>query len=98
VTKKRALDSCARAAIFLASFKCWQKMILTAALGHFWVAAIRNDMASESSVMPMSDQLHRPVVVAMIAMRVMEPSVHQVINMITVRDGFVSAVRTMLMA
>jgi hypothetical protein len=53
---------------------------------------------SESSVMPMSDQLHRPVVVAMIAMRVMEPSVHQVINMTTVRDGFVSAVRTMLMA
>jgi hypothetical protein len=71
-------------------------MILTAALGHFWVAAMRKDM--ESSVMPMSDQLHRPVVVAMIAMRVMEPSVHQVINMTTVRDGFVSAVRTMLMA
>jgi hypothetical protein len=34
----------------------------------------------------------------MIAMRVMEPSVHQVIDMITVRDSFVSAVRTMLMA
>jgi hypothetical protein len=46
----------------------------------------------------MSGQLHRSVVVAMIAMRVMEPSVHQKIGMITVRDGFVSAVRTMLMA
>jgi hypothetical protein len=34
----------------------------------------------------------------MTAMRVMEPSVHQVIDMIIVRDGFVSAVRTMLMA
>jgi hypothetical protein len=49
-------------------------------------------------MMPMSDQLHRPVVVAMIAMRVMKPSFHQVIDMITVRDGFVFAVRTMLMA
>jgi hypothetical protein len=46
----------------------------------------------------MSGQLHGPVVVAMIAMRVMKPSVHQVIDMITVRDGFVFAVRTMLMA
>ena len=45
----------------------------------------------------MSDQLHRPVVVAMITMRVMEPSVHQVIDVISVRNGFVSAVRTMLM-
>jgi len=53
---------------------------------------------SESSAEPMSGQRHRPVVVAMIAMRVMEPSVHKVIDMITVRDGFVSAVRTMLMA
>ena len=53
---------------------------------------------SESSVEPMSGQLHGPMVVAMIAMRVMKPSVHQVIDMITVRDGFVSAVRTMLMA
>ena len=53
---------------------------------------------SENSAEPMSGQLHRPVVVAMIAMRVMEPSVHQVIDMITVRDRFVSAVRTVLMA
>jgi len=48
--------------------------------------------------MPMSDQLHRPVLVAMIAMRMMELSFHQIIDMITVRDGFVSADRTMLMA
>ena len=34
---------------------------------------------------PMSGQLHGPMVVAMIAMRVMKPSVHQVIDMITVR-------------
>jgi hypothetical protein len=46
----------------------------------------------------MSGQLHGPVVVAMIAMRMMEPSVHKVIDMITVRDGFVSAFWTMLMA
>jgi len=46
----------------------------------------------------MSGQLHGPVIVAMIAMRMMELSVHQVIDMITVRDGFVSAFRTMLMA
>jgi hypothetical protein len=46
----------------------------------------------------MSGQRRRAVVVAMIAMRVMEPSVHQVIDMITVRDGFVFAFRTMLMA
>jgi hypothetical protein len=53
---------------------------------------------SESSVVSISDQLHRPVVVAMIAMCVMEPSVDEVIEMITVRDGFVSAVRTVLVA
>jgi hypothetical protein len=53
---------------------------------------------SESFVMSMSDQQPRPVVVAMIAICVMEPSVDQVIDMITVRDGFVSAVRTMLVA
>jgi hypothetical protein len=52
-------------------------------------------IGAESSVEPMSGQLHGAVVVAMIAMRVMEPSVHQVIDMITVRDGFVSAGRTM---
>jgi hypothetical protein len=32
----------------------------------------------------------------MIAMRVMQPSVHKVIDMVTMRDGFVSAVRTVL--
>jgi hypothetical protein len=51
---------------------------------------------SEKSMLPVSDQLHRPVVVAMIAMRVMQPSVHKVIDVVTMRDGFVSAVRTML--
>jgi hypothetical protein len=41
-----------------------------------------------------SGQLQRSVVVAMIAMGVMESSVHNVIDVVTVGDGFVSAVRT----
>jgi hypothetical protein len=69
-----------------------------AAPSSFRAAAQHIPNGSENSAKPMSGQLHRSVVVAMIAMRVMEPSVHQVIGMITVRDGFVSAVRTMLMA
>jgi hypothetical protein len=46
-------------------------------------------MARRVSAEPMSGQRHRPVVVAMIAMQVVEPSVHQVIDMITMRDGIV---------
>jgi hypothetical protein len=45
-----------------------------------------------------SDQLDRPVQVAMIAMGMMEGSVDQIVDVITVRDRFVPAVRTMNMA
>jgi hypothetical protein len=48
--------------------------------------------------MRMSDQLHGPVVVAMIAMRMMQPSTHKVIDVVAVRDRLVSTARTMLMA
>ncbi len=41
-----------------------------------------------------SDRLHRPVQVAVIAMRMMERTFNHVIGMITVRDRFVSAIRT----
>jgi hypothetical protein len=34
----------------------------------------------------------------MIAMRMMQPPVHNVIDMVTMRDGFVSAVRAVLVA
>jgi hypothetical protein len=38
----------------------------------------------------------RPVVVAMIAVRMMQPSIHEVINMVTMRHRFVPAGRAML--
>lgn len=45
----------------------------------------------------MSAERYRSVVVAMTIMWVMQPSVHQVIDVITVRHLFVSAARTMRM-
>jgi hypothetical protein len=45
----------------------------------------------------MSAQPYRPVVIAMAIMWVMQPSVHEVIDVITVRHLFVSAARTMRM-
>jgi hypothetical protein len=48
---------------------------------------------SERSCVPMSGQIYRPVVVAMTVMRMMQSTVHKVINVITVRYGFVAAVR-----
>jgi hypothetical protein len=42
-----------------------------------------------------SAQFYRPVVIAMAIMWVMQPSVHEVIDVITVRHLFVSAARTM---
>jgi hypothetical protein len=36
------------------------------------------------------------MVVAMIAVRVMQVAVHEIINMITMRDRFVAAIRAML--
>jgi hypothetical protein len=42
-----------------------------------------------------SGQLHRPVVVAMIAMRMMQMPVHEVIDVIAMRNGFVPAARAM---
>ena len=43
----------------------------------------------------MSRQFHRPVIIAMAIMRVMQPSVHEVIDVITVRHAFVSAAQPM---
>jgi hypothetical protein len=40
---------------------------------------------------------YRPVIVAMTAMRMMQPSVHKVINVIAMRYGFVSANRAVSM-
>jgi hypothetical protein len=45
----------------------------------------------------MSAERYRPVVIAMAIMWVMQPSVHKVIDVITVRHLFVSAARTMRM-
>jgi hypothetical protein len=42
-----------------------------------------------------SRQIYGPVVVAMTAMWMMETAVHNVVSVITVRYGFVSAVRAM---
>jgi hypothetical protein len=42
-------------------------------------------------------QLNAPVIVAMIAVRVMQVPVHQIVNVIAVRDGFMAAARAMLM-
>jgi hypothetical protein len=43
----------------------------------------------------MSAERYRPVIIAMAIMWVMQPSVHKVIDVITVRHLFVSTVRTM---
>jgi hypothetical protein len=43
-----------------------------------------------------SGQLYRPVVVAMIAVRMMQPSTHQIIDVIPMRHGFVPAGQAML--
>jgi hypothetical protein len=45
-----------------------------------------------------SGQIYGPVVVAMIAMWMMEPAVHNVVSVVTVRYGFVSAVRAVNMS
>jgi hypothetical protein len=41
--------------------------------------------------------LHRPVIIAVVAVRMMEPAVHEVIGVITVRDSLMSAARTVNM-
>lgn len=41
------------------------------------------------------DQLHRPVVVAMVAVRMMQPSVHDIVGMVAMRHGVMSAGRAM---
>jgi len=43
----------------------------------------------------MSGQLYGPVVIAMIAVGMMQASVHEVIDVVAVRYGFVSAGRAM---
>jgi hypothetical protein len=47
------------------------------------------------SASPSGDDFHRSVVVAMILVRMMESSVHQIADVITVRDGFMTAIGTM---
>jgi hypothetical protein len=42
-----------------------------------------------------SAQFYRPVVIAMAIMWVMQPAVHKVVDVITVRHLFMSAARTM---
>ncbi len=44
-----------------------------------------------------SDQLHGPVVVAVIAVRVMQAAVHEVVHMVAMGDGLVPAVGAVLM-
>jgi hypothetical protein len=39
-------------------------------------------------------QLHRAVIVAMIAVRMMQPAVYEIVDMVTMRDSFMSAVWT----
>jgi hypothetical protein len=48
-------------------------------------------------LMLISSELHRPVIVAVIAVRVMQPAVHEIIDVIAVRDGLVAAVWAVLM-
>jgi hypothetical protein len=40
-----------------------------------------------------SSQLHGPVIIAMIAMRMVQPTVHEIVDVVAVRHLFVSAVR-----
>jgi len=46
-----------------------------------------------NDVLAKSGQRHRPVIIAMTAMRMMEAPVHEVVNVVTVRDDLVSARR-----
>jgi hypothetical protein len=41
-----------------------------------------------------SGELHRPVIVAMIAMRMVQSAVYEIVDMVTMRHCFMSAVRT----
>jgi hypothetical protein len=47
---------------------------------------------SPTSVYRPSGELHGPVVITMIAVRMMQPAVDEIIYMIAMRHGFVSAV------
>src|SRR5271165_681492 len=57
--------------------------------GRPWVARLR-------PVISRLDQVHGAVVVAVIAMGMVQPSVYQVIDVVSVRDGFVSTAWPML--
>ena len=46
---------------------------------------------------PTSGQVYRPVIVAVIAMRMMQASFHNVISVVPVRYGFVPAIRAVNM-
>ena len=39
-------------------------------------------------------QLHRPVIIAMIAMRMVQPAIYEIVDMIAMRHRFMSAVWT----
>jgi hypothetical protein len=47
-----------------------------------------------TAVVNASGQLHRPVIVAMIAVRVVQPAVYKIVDMVTMRHHFMSAVWT----
>jgi hypothetical protein len=51
--------------------------------------------AAGSELPPLSGQLHRPVIVAMIAVRMMQAPVHEVIDVVAMWNGFVPATRAM---
>ena len=53
-------------------------------------------MARLRPVISRLDQVHGAVVVAVIAMGMVQPSVYQVIDVVSVRDGFVSTAWPML--
>jgi hypothetical protein len=45
---------------------------------------------------PRSGQLHGPVIVAVITMRMMQPSAHEIIDVVTMRNGFMPTGRAVL--
>jgi len=78
------VDSGSRFRIPFDDFKSGSALKLEALQGH------RHPLAG--------DDLNRSVVVAMITMRMMQPAIHEVVNMIAMWDGVMSAVWAMNMA
>jgi len=44
--------------------------------------------------MDLSSQLHGPVIIVMIAVRMVQPAVHKIVNMVGMRHQFMSAIWT----